>query len=384
MDWRRFARWFLAPSALIGVAVGVILWGGFNTALEATNTMEFCVSCHEMRDYVYKEYKETPHYKNASGVRAGCPDCHVPRDWTHKVVRKVQATNELWAKLVGRIDTPEKFEARRLDLARHEWERMRDNDSRECRNCHSYEAMDFHKQHKGAAQSMQQAAKAGQTCIDCHKGVAHQMPDQTARFRAQFVTLESQARNGAKTKGDFITFRAAPFYFTKPSEADVEGQGLVAALTPVFVTGFDGPWAIVTIKGWQREGSSDKLLAALGQRINAVTFHDEPRDQVSIIRKAKDDKTDEEWAEARVAGFVPRDALTHNVSAVMDYGDEMYQSACQTCHKLYAPGDFTPNQWIGKTNSMKRFVPLESEEFQFLQKYLQSLAVKNKEKASDH
>src|SRR5690606_39825775 len=75
------------------------------------------------------------------GVRATCPDCHVPREWTHKMVRKVQASRELWGKLVGSIDTPEKFEAKRLQLARNEWARMKANDSRECRNCHSLESM---------------------------------------------------------------------------------------------------------------------------------------------------------------------------------------------------------------------------------------------------
>ena len=80
-----------------------MLWGGFNAAMEATNSMSFCVSCHEMRENVFKEYAGSSHYANASGVRATCSDCHVPRDWTHKVVRKVQATNELFAKLAGTL-----------------------------------------------------------------------------------------------------------------------------------------------------------------------------------------------------------------------------------------------------------------------------------------
>ncbi len=42
---------------IVGMIVGIIFWGGFNTAMEATNTMEFCVSCHEMADNVYEEYK---------------------------------------------------------------------------------------------------------------------------------------------------------------------------------------------------------------------------------------------------------------------------------------------------------------------------------------
>lgn len=83
--------------------------GGFNTVMEATNTLEFCISCHEMRDNVYQEYKETIHFTNRTGVRATCSDCHVPKDWGHKMMRKVQASGEIYGKLMGTIDTKEKF-----------------------------------------------------------------------------------------------------------------------------------------------------------------------------------------------------------------------------------------------------------------------------------
>ncbi|MBP9735632.1 MAG: NapC/NirT family cytochrome c [Rhodoferax sp.] len=160
----------------VGFLTGVFFWGGFNTALEATNSMEFCISCHEMRDNVYQEYKKTIHYTNRTGVRAVCSDCHVPKDWTHKMVRKVQASAEVWGKLMGTIDTREKFEANRLRLAEHEWARMKANDSRECRNCHSFDGMDTEKQKVRGAKMHKIAQDDKQTCIDCHKGIAHQKP----------------------------------------------------------------------------------------------------------------------------------------------------------------------------------------------------------------
>ena len=39
--------------AIFFMLIGVILWGGFNTGMEATNTMDFCISCHEMEENVY-------------------------------------------------------------------------------------------------------------------------------------------------------------------------------------------------------------------------------------------------------------------------------------------------------------------------------------------
>ncbi len=174
--WRPSTYWSLGTLLLVGGFSGIIFWGGINTAMEKTNTLAFCISCHEMRDTVYQEYKQSVHYSNASGVRAICSDCHVPKDWTHKVVRKVQASAELYHHFMGTIDTPEKFEAKRPELAAHVWKTMKESDSRECRNCHSFDSMAFHKQSARAAEKMQAAMKAGDTCIDCHKGIAHKLP----------------------------------------------------------------------------------------------------------------------------------------------------------------------------------------------------------------
>ncbi|AGA09833.1 Nitrate/TMAO reductase, membrane-bound tetraheme cytochrome c subunit (plasmid) [Sinorhizobium meliloti GR4] len=122
----------LAFLTLGGFVGGVIFWGAFNTALELTNTEEFCVSCHEMRANVYEELKRTVHFSNRSGVRASCPDCHVPHEWTDKIARKMQASKEVWGKLFGTINTREKFLDHRLELAKHEWARLKANDSLEC------------------------------------------------------------------------------------------------------------------------------------------------------------------------------------------------------------------------------------------------------------
>lgn len=173
--WRRYALFGIpVTSAAIFFAAGIIFWGGFNTVVVATNSETFCISCHEMNDFVYEEYKGSIHDVNRSGVGAVCADCHVPRDWTHKMIRKVKATRELWGKITGSISTREKFEAKRLQLAMHEWERMKANDSRECRNCHDFESMMPEFQRPRARQQHLNAMEAGQTCIDCHKGVAHQ------------------------------------------------------------------------------------------------------------------------------------------------------------------------------------------------------------------
>ena len=170
--------WALATGGLgLAFVLGIVFWGGFNTAMEWTNREAFCISCHEMKDNVYAEYRNTIHYQNRTGVRATCPDCHVPKEWVPKIIRKVQASNELLHKALGSIDTPEKFDAKRAELAGHEWARMKKNDSQECRNCHAFGFMDYAEQNKRSAAKHQEAFNTGMTCIDCHKGIAHKLPE---------------------------------------------------------------------------------------------------------------------------------------------------------------------------------------------------------------
>jgi cytochrome c-type protein NapC len=172
---------YVVKYPLVGLSVvfvvGMLTWGAFNWSLELTNTESFCISCHAMRDFVYSEYRKTIHYNNPTGVRATCPDCHVPREWVHKVARKISATSELYHWVLGSIDTREKFEARRPFLANQVWTSMKETDSRECRNCHDVESMDHAGQSIEASTMHTLAVGWGETCIDCHKGIAHSLPD---------------------------------------------------------------------------------------------------------------------------------------------------------------------------------------------------------------
>jgi len=172
---RHFSLAFLTVG---GFLAGIAFWGAFNTALEVTNTEPFCIGCHEMRDNVYQELRSTIHYSNRSGVRATCPDCHVPHEWTAKIARKMAASKEVWGLVFGTINTREKFLDKRLELAKHEWTRLGANDSLECRNCHDFEFMDITAQESRAAEQHQRFLASGEkTCIDCHKGIAHELPD---------------------------------------------------------------------------------------------------------------------------------------------------------------------------------------------------------------
>lgn len=179
---RRIWEAFWTPAAVMstgflliaGFLAGILFWGGFHWSLELTNTEEFCTSCHTMETNL-GEYRETVHYNNHSGVRAICSDCHVPHEWQYKMKAKIMAVKDVYHELRGTISTPEKYEARRLELASAVWTKMKASDSRECRNCHAFEYMDFTIQESRAAQNHQKAIDEGMTCIDCHQGIAHDL-----------------------------------------------------------------------------------------------------------------------------------------------------------------------------------------------------------------
>jgi cytochrome c-type protein NapC len=160
---------------ILGFVGGVLFWGGFHWALELTNTEKFCISCHTM-ERNYDEYTETVHYNNHSGVRATCPDCHVPKEWQHKIKAKIMASKDLYHEILGTIATEEAYEAHRLKMAASTWKKMKESDSRECRNCHDFEYMDFTIQETRAADEHQRALDEGKTCVDCHQGIAHNLP----------------------------------------------------------------------------------------------------------------------------------------------------------------------------------------------------------------
>ncbi|MCU7930522.1 MAG: NapC/NirT family cytochrome c [Candidatus Thiodiazotropha sp. (ex Codakia rugifera)] len=156
---------------------GIIFTGLFNIGLAFTNEMDFCTSCHTMKINL-EEYKETLHYKNASGVRATCSDCHVPKPFIPKMIAKVMAAKDVYHEIMGTIDTKEKYEALRWDMANRVWDKMRASDSRECRSCHEFTSMDLSEQDRSARKRHPKAMDKGTACIDCHKGIAHEEPDE--------------------------------------------------------------------------------------------------------------------------------------------------------------------------------------------------------------
>ncbi len=201
---------------VVGVLGGVIIWGGLNTGMEYTNRSDFCMSCHEMT-IPFEELKKTVHYKNRSGTTVQCADCHVassktPTDYIFKSFQKLMAARDVIGHIKGTLDTQEKYEEHRLVMAERVWERMKDRDSKECRNCHDFKTMDPAKQKDRSVTKHEGAIEDGKTCIDCHKGIAHKAvhlkQDKTPAQQAAAPAPEPAAT--AKSEEKPATPAAAP------------------------------------------------------------------------------------------------------------------------------------------------------------------------------
>ena len=193
--------WGSGPGSLVvlglGLAVGLVFFASAASFMVYANSESFCASaCHEMASTVAVEYKGSIHDTNRSGVRATCSDCHVPHEYIPNYIAKLGIFSDLWGHFVtGSIDTKEKFEAKRYELAKRVWVYMKANDSRECRHCHTTVKMDPERQTEKAQKRHEKGRNEGLSCIDCHFAISHKEPDGPG---PQELNAANAAANAAK------------------------------------------------------------------------------------------------------------------------------------------------------------------------------------------
>ena len=163
-------------AALIGVVTGVIGVLGAEQVDHYTSTEVFCgTTCHSMQAYIVseEEYVQSPHRTAASGVRAGCADCHisqagiVPATWDHIK----GGVKDIYAELTNDFTKPEVWEERRARLAYNVRDAMLANDSANCRVCDDEDAIKPAK--KRGQKQHADAKEEGITCIGCHYNLVH-------------------------------------------------------------------------------------------------------------------------------------------------------------------------------------------------------------------
>ncbi|MGR5146373.1 pentaheme c-type cytochrome TorC [Photobacterium alginatilyticum] len=371
--WRPAVHISLGVLSLGGFIAGIIFWGGFNTALEFTNTEKFCIGCHEMRDNVYEELQATVHWSNHSGVRATCPDCHVPHNWTDKIARKMQASKEVFGAIFGTINTREKFLEKRLELANHEWKRFSANGSLECKNCHNYDSMNWEEMSDLAKVQMKQAAERDQSCMDCHKGIAHELPGNMEASGGMVSELVQKANNTSYSEGEsYFSVRYLPMY---EDEALTVDGGQLNPASEVKVVHVKDNAIQVEIAGWRKtKGFGRVINEDFGLNIPTAALSKDVALNDALVEKfeeKEDDLTGLGWQRISVKLWMPKESLMKDVEEIWAVAGPAYKDNCSVCHTQPAENHFDANTWPGMFNGMLAFVNLDNDSEALVLKYLQ-------------
>ena len=331
------------------------------------NSTGFCLSCHEM-GIPHGDYLKSTHFNNPSGMRAECSSCHIPQKIGPKLVRKINAVKEVYAHFSGVLDTEKKFEDERARLAKRVWADMKANNSRECRFCHNQEAFVFAEFKKPKeAERMQKGLKENQTCIDCHKGRIHRMPNLAGGYKKLFEELAAASANPKISAESVYPLTMVLCYDGKEGER----EGRVLAATRLTVLGKSGVWLKVRADGWQQDEVNALIYELQGKRIFAVALDKQAREKPKVLSTMVDDTTEQTWHQVSFETWVMTTNMVEHLEKIWDYGSEMHGASCGNCHSLPPADHFLANQWIGGLKDMKQYINLDKEEYQLLQKYLQ-------------
>ncbi len=357
-----------------GVIAGAAFWILFIQGLEMTSEEEFCLSCHSMKNNIFPELQKTVHWKNRSGVHATCSDCHVPHKFTDKMIRKIQASREVWGEFVGTIDTREKFKQKRLILAQREWKRFKANSSLECRNCHDYSNMDFSKMRVTSQVMMRRAAERNTSCLDCHKGIAHHLPDMKGAHNPAFDTLMSEAASTTvHPENNYYSAVPQELY---SDESLTQSIGSIKVSTEVRVIQKKADATEVELKMWRKnKGYGRVWYVNFGLNIvDAILHKDIARDKkrITVLETRTDDLTGLEWQEVTIRAWIENNTLIGSIEPIWDIARNSYKQNCSVCHRQPAASGHDANQWPGMFNGMVGFTSMDSDTAKLVLKYLQS------------
>lgn len=365
--WRKGWLWLV----LVGAVLGAILLAGTATVMHKTSDSEFCVSCHSMQQPL-AEYQGSIHFQNPKGIRAECADCHVPHQPVDYLMTKIMALKDIYGEMTGKIDTPEKYQAHKLAMAQSVWNTLQKNDSATCRSCHSYAAMDILAQTPEARKQHPVAIKEGKTCIDCHKGVAHILPDMSGLTAAGASELASYAAQTPDSAKILYAIATQPYWLTH--DHHTPGAGNIMPSTAVKVISRDGEMIQGEVSGWQQDGVKEVFYAAEGKRILSVMLGEEAQKQVTTLNTRHDAETGLVWHQVSLPIWLQKSQLIDDREKIWRYAANMMSANCTGCHGLTALNRFNANQWIGVVKGMAPRTSLTQEQLRVLTQYVQQHA----------
>lgn len=349
---------FVVLAAVVGLFVGWLSLGGTAALFHYTSSTEFCVSCHSMTT-PYEEYQGSIHFTNAKGIRAECADCHIPSDPIDYLITKVRASKDIYHEFVsGKLDSDEDYENHRLAMAETVWQQLKENDSATCRSCHTLEAMDPYEQSEEAEKMHLYAKENRQTCIECHKGVAHFAPEPEMDSAAFDLLLEL----AEKTPAD-----ANVVY---PLQQMAMGElGTINPTTKLTVINAEGNKRDVKIHAYQMKGAEQLLYFGRGQRAIVASLTEQG---VAALKTGEylADEYGNEWRSAELIAQIEGKVLDSQ-QPIWQYAQELDNVYCATCHAIIPANHFTINAWGPVAKGMGDRTDISEENLQLLTKYFQ-------------
>ena len=375
---KQIKSFFLKPSNRIGLGVlvtlgfiaGAIAWQQFNNVMDATSTEEFCVSCHSMETPL-EELKQTVHWSNNSGVRATCPDCHLPHDKTPKYARKMQASREVLAELSGKYNEEGSFEEHRAEMAEREWARFAANGSKECKNCHSYDRMNFEKMSKAAQKAMKPAAERNQSCVDCHKGIAHHLPAKKADT-GNTSKVEAFVVSDIKPSQQYYAKAIVPLF---ADESLTQNIGHLETAAPVNAVKSTDKGDLVELVMWRKDKGFGRIwYNQFGKNITDAVLTKEfmqSEPQYTVLETKEDPLTGLTWQKVKLPVWIAKNQLISDVNTVWETAENVYKTQCSTCHRQPQVAHFDSNTWIGLFKGMVGFTNIDDSTSKEVLRYLQ-------------
>ncbi|MCZ4335669.1 NapC/NirT family cytochrome c [Aeromonas hydrophila] len=348
----------IAALLMLGVVFGWLSLGGGHALLSATSSTEFCLSCHSM-EAPYKEYQGSVHFSNSKGIRAECADCHIPSQPLDYLLTKIRASKDIYHEFVtDKIDSHEKYEQHRGEMAETVWAQFRTNDSATCRSCHNQSAMETYDQSHDAQKMHQYGMANNQTCIDCHRGVAHLLPEVKLDSKAH----EQLARQAQQTTADSREVFPAQVI-------TMGGLGTINPATSLTVLASEGDNRKVQLNGFQLEGAEQVLYLAKGQRAIVAMLSEEGQKAVTAGTYEADEYGNK-WRSATLVAQIDQPVLASR-EPLWSYAKQLDNVYCSTCHAKIPSHHFTLNAWPAVAKGMGDRTSISKDDLEILTKYFQ-------------
>ena len=227
-----------------------------------------------------------------------------------------------------------------MEMAQTVWKQMEANNSATCRSCHSYDKMNFDEMSAKAKQQMQIAAIKNQSCIDCHKGIAHSLPK---------VKSDTFDINELKSGSTVYTTTISPLY-NDQGFASIKAKNLPYTQFTVLDKA-NGAFKI-KLSGWQ-EAHKNLLYAMEGKRITDAVVRG--LDNIKETGKTYyNDTTKKSWKELSIIAWIKSTPVTTNINQQWEKNKFEYESKCAQCHQKVQEHHFSSNDWPAQFKGMAR------------------------------